>query len=314
VTWTHPDERLLLLDSASLYFRAFFGVPQEDSRQDGPPNNALRGFLDMLASLVERYRPTHLVACWDDDWRPAFRVDAIPTYKAHRVAEGGGPEREAVDPALEQQVPAIVDALAAMGIARVGAAGYEADDVIGSYAHTSTGVRPVDIVTGDRDLFQLVDDAHGIRVVYTARGGVRDSDLVDERFLRMKYDVSSGQAYADLATLRGDASDGLPGVPGIGEKTAAKLLATYGDLAGLRAAIDSGDPALKGAQRTRLEAASAYLDVAPKVVAVARDVPLPAVDIALPVRVADPRLLSEVAMTYAVASSFDRLLNALRID
>ncbi len=314
VTWTHPDERLLLLDSASLYFRAFFGVPQEATQRDGPPNNALRGFLDMLASLVERYRPTHLVACWDDDWRPAFRVDAIPTYKAHRVAEGGGPEREAVDPALEQQVPAIVDALAAVGIARVGAAGYEADDVIGSYAHRSTGVRPVDIVTGDRDLFQLVDDAHGIRVVYTARGGVRDSDLVDEGFLRTKYDVASGQAYADLATLRGDASDGLPGVAGIGEKTAARLLAAYGDLAGLRAAIDSGDPALKGAQRTRLEAASAYLDVAPKVVAVARDVPLPAIDIALPVRVADARLLSEVAATYGVASSLDRLLTALRID
>ncbi len=314
VTWTHPDERLLLLDSASLYFRAFFGVPDESGRDGGPPNNALRGFVDMLASLVERYRPTHLVACWDDDWRPAFRVEAIPTYKAHRVAEGGGPEREAVDAALEVQVPAIVDALAAVGIARVGAAGYEADDVIGSYAHASTGVRRVDIVTGDRDLFQLVDDAYGIRVVYTARGGVRDSDLVDQDFLRTKYAVPSGRAYADLATLRGDASDGLPGVPGIGEKTAAKLLAAYGDLATLRAAVDGGDPALKGAQRARLEAASAYLDVAPKVVAVARDVPLPDLDIALPTRVADARLLSEVATTYGVTSSLDRLLTALRID
>ena len=311
---TSGPERLMLLDSASLYFRAFFGVPDQRSSPTAPPNNAIRGFFDMIASLIEQHRPTHFVACWDNDWRPAFRVDAIPTYKAHRVAEGAGPEEESVPDELGPQVPVIVDALAALGFVRIGSDGYEADDVIGTLTHLSRGVRSVDVVTGDRDLFQLVDDAAGVRVVYTARGGVRDSDIVDEAFLRTKYGVASGQAYADMATLRGDSSDGLPGVAGIGEKTAVRLIETYGDLATLRAAVDGGDPAIKGAQRARLEAASAYLDVAPMVVKVAHDAAVPDVDTRLPTAVADTRLLSKVASEYGVASSLERVLTALRID
>jgi len=311
----HPDERLLLLDSASLYFRAFFGVPDERSDPNAPQNNAIRGFLDMIASLVTRFEPTHLVACWDNDWRPAFRVEAIPSYKAHRVAEAVAKdewEEEVPDP-LEAQIPAIVDALAALGIPRLGSDGFEADDVIGTLATSSHGVRPVDIVTGDRDLFQLVDDARQVRVVYTARGGVRNADVVDQAFLREKYAVADGDAYADMSILRGDASDGLPGVSGIGEKTAATLIERYGDLVRLRAAVDGGDPAIKGAQRTRLEAAAAYLDVAPLVVRVARDAPLPDVDLALPTAVADVRLMSKVASEYGLAPSFERVLTALGI-
>jgi len=312
----HPDQRLMLLDSASLYFRAFFGVPDERSDPDAPRNNAIRGFLDMIASLVTTHRPTHLVACWDNDWRPAFRVDAIPSYKAHRVAEleEKGPDEEEVPDDLSPQVPVIVDALAALGIPRLGSDGYEADDVIGTLATTHRGVRPVDVVTGDRDLFQLVDDAAQIRVLYTARGGVRGADVVDQAFLAEKYAVPDGNAYADMSMLRGDTSDGLPGVAGIGEKTAAKLIETYGDLAGLRAAVDSGNPAIKGAQRTRLEAASDYLDVAPLVVRVARDAPLPDVDLALPAAVADARLMSKIASEYGVTASFNRVLSAFGID
>ncbi len=309
----------MLLDSASLYFRAFFGVPDQRTSPDEPPTNAVRGFLDMLASLVERYHPTHLVACWDNDWRPAFRVEAIPSYKAHRIAGDApvavdAPVEEAVPDELASQVPVIVDALAALGIPRIGSDGYEADDVIGTLAYASRGVRAVDIVTGDRDLFQLVDDAARCRVIYTARGGVRDPDLVDQAFLRERYAVGSGDAYADMSMLRGDASDGLPGVAGIGEKTAAKLIETYGDLAALRAAIDSGDRALKGAQRARLEAAAAYLDVAPLVVRVARDAPVPDVDTTLPTQVADARLLSQVASEFGVTSSLNRVLAAFRIE
>jgi 5'-3' exonuclease len=306
----------MLLDSASLYFRAFFGVPDERSDPDAPQNNAVRGFLDMIASLVTAYRPTHLVACWDNDWRPAFRVAAIPSYKAHRVAEEVARdewEEEVPDP-LEAQIPVIVDALTALGIPRLGSDGFEADDVIGTLATQAHGVRAVDIVTGDRDLFQLVDDAHQVRVIYTARGGVRNSDVVDEAFLREKYAVASGDAYADMSMLRGDTSDGLPGVAGIGEKTAATLIEKYGSLAGLRAAVDGGDPAIKGAQRARLEAAAAYLDVAPLVVRVARDAPLPDIDAALPTQVADARLLSRVAAEYGLAPSFNRVLAAFGID
>jgi 5'-3' exonuclease len=309
-----PNQRALLLDSASLYFRAFFGVP-EVIGPSGVPTNAVRGFLDMIASLVERGRPTHLVACWDNDWRPAFRVEAIPSYKAHRVAEGGDEalNGETVPEALSVQVPIIVDALTALGIARVGIDGHEADDVIGTLTTTFSGRMPVDVVTGDRDLFQLVDDANAVRVLYTARGGVRSPDVVDEAFIAEKYGVGTGAAYADMAVLRGDTSDGLPGVAGIGEKTAAKLITTYGTLAALREAIDRGDPAIKGAQRARLEAATAYLDVAPRVVEVVRDAAVPEVDLSAPKAVADPTLMSRLAIEHGLTSSFDRVVNALQI-
>lgn len=300
---------MLLLDSASLYFRAFFGVP-EVIGPSGTPTNAVRGLLDMIATLVERGRPTHLAACWDNDWRPDFRVRAIPSYKAHRLAADGGEE---VPEALAVQVPIIVDALAALGLARVGVDGYEADDVIGTFAASYRGVMPVDIVTGDRDLFQLVDDEQAIRVVYTARGGVRSPDVVDEAFIAAKYGVPTGRAYADMAVLRGDTSDGLPGVAGIGEKTAAKLITVYGTLDALRVALDAGDPALKGAQRARLEAATDYLDAAPDVVAVAHDAAVPDVDLTLPTGVADPSLMSRLAVEHGLTSSFDRVLSALRI-
>ncbi len=303
--------RLLLLDSASLYFRAYYGVP-ERSAPGGVPTNAVRGFLDMLAVLIDRVRPSHLVACWDNDWRPAFRVAAIPSYKGHRVADASGAED--VPAALEVQVPLIVDTLAAVGFARLGSDGYEADDVIGTLAARYKTAMPVDVVTGDRDLFQLVDDTTGpVRVVYTAKGGVRSPDLVDEAYLRERYGIDGGPAYADLAVLRGDPSDGLPGVPGIGEKTAAALITRYGDLAALRAALAAGDPAVKGAQRARLEGSAAYLDVAPGVVAVARDVPLDDVDLAVPDRVADPVLMSRLATEHRLTASFDRVLDALGI-
>jgi 5'-3' exonuclease len=308
---TRPP-KLLLLDSASLYFRAFFGVPDQRKDPAEPPTNAVRGFLDMIASLVTTFEPTHLVACWDNDWRPKFRVDAIPTYKTHRLADGSL-EEEQVPEDLSPQVPVIRDALAALGIARVGADGYEADDVIGTLVHRHRGEMPVDVVTGDRDLFQLVDDAHGIRVVYTARGGVRDPDLVDQAFLAAKYAVPTGSAYADMAVLRGDTSDGLPGVTGIGDKTAAKLIERYGDLPTLVSAVTEGDPAIKGAQRTRLQEALSYLEVAPLVVRVAHDAPVVEHDGTLPTEVADTDLLGRLAEDYGLTNSFKRVLTALDI-
>lgn len=303
--------RLLLLDSASLYFRAFFGVPDRRTSLNQPPNNAIRGFADMIATLVTTYEPTDLIACWDNDWRPAFRVEAIPSYKSHRVAEDAEVEEESPED-LTPQVPVIVDLLAAAGITRLGVDGYEADDVIGTLAHRAHGTATVDIVTGDRDLFQLADDAQSVRVLYTARGGVRDPDVVDESWLAAKYGISGGRAYAEMAMLRGDPSDGLPGVVGIGDKTAAKLITTFGDLATLRQALDDGDPRLKGAQRARLEAASDYLDAAPTVVNVALDVPVPPdLDTALPCREADRVTLNRIADAYDAHTPVERLLSAL---
>jgi 5'-3' exonuclease len=305
-------QRLMLLDSASLYFRAFYGVPDQRRNPDEPPTNAVRGFLEMISTLVSTHRPTHLVACWDNDWRPAFRVNAIPTYKTHRLTEGSMVQEESPED-LTPQVPLIAEALLALGIARVGSDGYEADDVIGTLTCRARGQQLVDIVTGDRDLFQLVDDDAGVRVLYTARGGVRDPDVVTQSFLQSKYLVPTGQAYADMATLRGDTSDGLPGVAGIGEKTAATLINRYGDLAGLRRALADGDPQIKGALRTRLEAASAYLDVAPMVVQVALDAPVPDFDASLPRQVSDPILLSSLASSYGLTNPINRVLSAFGV-
>jgi len=311
-----PDAgRLLLLDSASLYFRAFYGVPDSVKAPDGTPVNAVRGLLDMIATLVTDRRPTRLVACWDDDWRPAFRVAAIPSYKAHRVATEvpGTTGVEEVPDLLTPQVPVIAEVLAALGIARVGAPGYEADDVIGTLVareQASARPQPVDVVTGDRDLFQLVDDATPVRVLYTVKG-IRDLDVVDEARLAERYGVSSGPAYADMATLRGDPSDGLPGVPGIGEKTAAALLARYGSLDGVLAARDGGDPGLTATQRRRLTEAAPYLEVAPTVVRVARDAPVGDVVDAMPRTPADPEALVALAERWGLTSSVTRVVTAL---
>lgn len=308
---------LLLLDTASLYFRAFYGIPDTVTAPDGTPVNAVRGLLDMIARLVTDLRPARLVACWDDDWRPAFRVEAIPTYKAHRVAEvrPGGEQVEEVPDLLAPQVPVIADVLGALGIARVGAPGYEADDVIGTLVarereRPAADRSPIDVVTGDRDMFQLVDDAAQVRVLYTQRG-IKNLEVVDEARLAEKYAVSSGQAYADMAVLRGDASDGLPGVPGIGEKTAAALVARYGDLAGILAARDSGDPGMPAGQRKRLLEAAAYLEVAPAVVRVAPNAPVGDVRDVLPVTPAQPEALEELAARWGLTSSVQRVLTAL---
>lgn len=300
----------MLLDTASLYYRAYFGVPDSVRAPDGTPVNAVRGLLDFIGRLVQDHRPDDLVACMDADWRPHWRVELIPSYKAHRVAQEtpSGPDVEETPDTLAPQVPIIEAALDAFGIARVGVAGYEADDVIGTLTGRATG--PVDIVTGDRDLYQLVDDAKQRRVLYPLKG-VGTLQVTDEAWLREKYGVD-GPGYADLALLRGDPSDGLPGVPGIGEKTAAKLLDAYGDLAGIIAAIDDPKAKLTPTQRKRLDESRPYLAVAPKVVQVASDVSLPAFDPALPTVPAQPDLVAALAHRWGLGGAVERLSSALR--
>jgi 5'-3' exonuclease len=298
----------MLLDAASLYFRAFYGVPTSVTSPDGRPVNAVRGFLDMTARLITTHRPDRWVACWDDDWRPAFRVQALPSYKAHRLAPDGS--EEIVPDELSPQVPVLVDVLAAAGMARVGAPGYEADDVIGTLA--TRAQEPVDVVTGDRDLFQLVDDDRGVRILYTARG-ITDIEVVDEGAVAAKYGIP-GRAYADFAVLRGDPSDGLPGVAGVGAKTAAALITAFGDLAGIRAAAARttvAKPPLTAAVLKKLHAAGDYLDAAPVVVAVACDIDLPRIEGTLPRSPADPGALADLAASHGIESSLRRLGAAL---
>lgn len=301
------DRPLLAVDAANLYFRAFHGIPTTAATTpQGTPVNAVRGFLDMLATLIRNRRPDRLVCALDADWRPEWRVALVPSYKAHRLAPGGEGAEE-VPAELVPQVPMILDLLAAVGIPAVGVAGYEADDVLGTLAATYT---PVEVVSGDRDLFQLVDDARGVRLLYCGRG-VSKLEVYDDAAVQARYGVPAA-AYADLAVLRGDPSDGLPGVPGVGEKTAARLLARYGDLDSVLAALADPAAALAPGLRTKLAAARDYLTVAPDVVRVARDVPLPPLALALPTTPADPDRLLDLAERWNLAGPCRRLVDALR--
>ncbi len=296
----------MLLDTASLYFRAFYGVPDTVKAPDGRPVNAARGLLDMIAKLVTAYEPTHLIACWDDDWRPQWRVDLIPSYKSHRVAEAvqTGPDVEEVPDPLDAQIPVIREELGVLGIPIVGIAAHEADDVIGSLATQSD--LPVDVVTGDRDLFQLVDDARDVRVVYTGRG-MSNLEVLTDAVVVAKYGILPTQ-YADFAVLRGDPSDGLPGVAGVGEKTAVTLLTAHGDLAGILSAAERGDGMSAGV-RAKLLAATEYLAVAPTVVEVVRTLDLPDVDARL--LMPDAARLEALDATWGLGASLQRAAAAV---
>lgn len=301
----------MLLDTASLYFRAFFGVPDSIRAPDGTPVNAVRGLMDFISRLVTEYRPTHLACCWDNDWRPQWRVDLIPTYKSHRVEQvvpGESPDIEEVPDPLETQIPIIIAVLEAFGIPIVGADHMEADDVIGTLA-TDAGM-PVDIVTGDRDLFQLVDDELEVRVLYTARGVGRHERVTND-VIRTKYDVNADQ-YADFATLRGDSSDGLPGVAGVGDKTAGTLLNRFGDIDGIVAAAQDPGSEMGPGPRSKIKAAAEYLAVAPQVVSVVRTLDLGGHDLTLPRTPRDPDAVVELDRRWGLGGSAVRLVESLQ--
>ncbi|MER7011379.1 5'-3' exonuclease [Saccharopolyspora sp. NPDC000359] len=303
----------MLVDSAGLWFRSFYALPDSLTAPDGTPVNSVRGFCDMLAKLITDRRPARLVACLDNDWRPQFRVDALPSYKAHRVAEED-PDAEEVPDALSPQVPVILEVLDAAGVATAEAEGFEADDVIGALAAREDR-GPVEVVTGDRDLFQLVRaEPTPVRVIYIGAGLAKAQDFGPTE-LAEKYALSpdrAGDDYADMAVLRGDPSDGLPGVSGIGEKTAAKLITQFGSLEALLAAAESGATGLTPRVRGKLAEAADYLAAAPSVVRVVRDAPV-VVDRPDPVPKSDVDVdrLRELQRTWGLGASIDRLLTAL---
>jgi len=309
---------LLLLDGASMWFRSFYGVPSSITSPDGRPVNALRGFLDAVATLVTRERPGRLVVCLDLDWRPQFRVDLVPSYKAHRVA-GANPDGEVdveeVPDDLTPQVDWILDVLDAFGIATAGAPGYEADDVLGTLAARER-TDPVVVVSGDRDLLQVVaDEPVPVKVLYLGRG-LSNATMFGPAEVAERYGVPAhraGPAYAELALLRGDPSDGLPGVAGIGEKSAMTLLGQYGSLERILNAADDPKSKLSKTFRTKLLSARVYVDAALPVVRVATDAPVTLsreTDL-LPLSAADPQRVAELAGQHGIGSSIGRLQKAL---
>lgn len=302
---------LVLLDSASLYFRSYFALPESMTAPDGTPVNAARGFTDTVARIITDRSPSRLVACLDADWRPAFRVALLPSYKAHRLADEATNTEEVPD-TLSPQVPIILDLLAAAGLATGYAEGFEADDVIGTLTAVESD-DAVEVITGDRDLFQVVrEEPSPARVVYVGKGWAK-AEVLGPAELAERYGLpvdEAGPGYADMALLRGDPSDGLPGVAGIGEKTAAKLITEFGSLHGLLTAAAAGKVPTK--ITSRLVDAAEYLAAAPKVVRVATDadVVLSGSDV-IPDAPADPERLAELAERWGLESSVKRLTDAL---
>ncbi|MDQ2750466.1 MAG: 5'-3' exonuclease [Actinomycetota bacterium] len=293
----------MLVDAANLYFRAFYALPESITAPGGGPVNAIRGYLDMTAALIDRRRPTRHVACLDLDWRPAFRVALVPTYKAHRVAKDGS---EDVPATLAPQVPLLLEVLRALGLATAGAGGFEADDVMATLAVRDKG--PVAVVSGDRDMLALATDR--ITVLYTGKGIAKLEEMGPAE-VRAKYGVPA-EFYADFAVLRGDPSDGLPGVAGVGEKTASALVSRFGTIESIVAAAESSDAGFPAGTRSKVLAAREYLLVAPAAVRGRTDVPIPDdLDDALPAQAADPAGLAELAGLLGIENSIRRVQAAI---
>jgi 5'-3' exonuclease len=296
---------LMLLDSASLWYRAYYGMPDTLLSPDGTPVNAIRGYLDMTARLIGVYQPDRLVVCLDGDWRPSWRVDIFPEYKANRLEAEGEEEEE--PETLTPQIPILLDILDLFGIPVVGVDDYEADDVMATYAEIEPG--PIRIVTGDRDLFQMVDDTRDIKIVYLAKG-ISQHDLVDIKYVADKY-LIPGDRYDLFAMFRGDPSDGLPGVKGIGEKGAAIIANNFATVEDALAAAHEAHDALPPALAKKIIAGVDYLKIAPKLVRVARDAPLPKVDLSMPKAPTDLSKLYQIKGQYGLGASIDRLISAL---
>jgi 5'-3' exonuclease len=308
----------VLLDGASMWFRSYFGVPSSIAAPDGRPVNAVRGFIDSVAVVITQQRPSRLVVCLDLDWRPQFRVDLVPSYKAHRVAEAepaSEPDVEEVPDDLTPQVDMIAELLEAFGIPTAGAEGFEADDVLGTLAARERD-DPVVVVSGDRDLMQVVsDDPVPVRVLYLGRG-LSKATLFGPAEVAEHYGVPverAGPAYAELALLRGDPSDGLPGVPGVGEKTAATLLAQHGSLDRILSAAQDPRSEMAKGLRAKLLGALDYIEAAGQVVRVATDAPVTfsTASDELPLVAADPQRTAKLATELGVGSSIARLQKAL---
>lgn len=290
----------LLVDAPSLVYRALFSTPDDIRTPDGAPINAAYGFLRMFARLVADHDPSFIACAADESWRPRWRVELIPSYKSARAAPGSA--QEVAEARLAPQMPILFDLLARCGLRVVGHPDYEAEDVLGTLARRAPG--RVAIFSGDRDLFQLVRDPDVV-VLYPVRG-VSNLAVVDEAYIERRFGIP-GRAYHDFAVLRGDPSDGLPGVRGIGDKLAATLVARYGGLEHIleRAEAGGGGGALG---KVRLEAD--YVRRAAKVVSIATDLPLGPVDMTRPRSLPRPEI-EEAAAVHGLRSPVRALLDAL---
>jgi 5'-3' exonuclease len=275
----------LLVDGSSMFFRAFYAIPQTMKGPDGSLINAVRGTLDNLARYVTDRKPKHVAFTTDEDWRPDWRVELIPSYKEHRTGEP-------IPPALIPQVPIILDSLTAVGVDVVGLEDYEAEDIVASLV--SKVNPPIEIASGDRDLFSLIR-GRDVIVLYPEKGGIA---VVDEAEVERRFSIP-GRAYSDYAILRGDPSDGLPGLAGVGNKKAADLVRRYGSV---RAMIEAG---------IFRDADAAYLERAQRVVPPVADLEIPVPRGRRDSYPENPKKVEELGKKYGIASNLERLTKAL---
>ena len=301
---------ILLIDSASLWYRAFYGMPDTLRAPNGQPVNAIRGFLDSVARLSAHYKPDQIVACLDGDWRPSWRTELVPEYKAARDVPSEDSEALQDEIDLESQTPVILDILDAIGLPVIGIDDYEADDVIATLATREKS--PIVIATGDRDLFQLVDDQKPISIAYLAKG-ISSHELVDLQWISQRYGIP-GERYALMALLRGDPSDGLPGVRGIGEKGAAKIVNLFGSVAEMLTAAEQGDDRLGAVLAKKLLEGRKYLQRAEPVVTCVRDLRLPSFAQQLPTQISNRKKLNSIIEEFGVGTSVSRLLAAISLE
>ena len=271
---------------------------------DGRTINAAYGFLNMLSRLIVDRDPDLLACATDVDWRPQWRVELVPSYKTHRTAEERTEQAAQAEDQLEHQMEPLFRILQLVGIPVAGIADFEAEDVIGALAVRAPG--KVEIVSGDRDLFQLVHDPD-VCILYPKRG-VSELVVVDEGYVTTKYKIP-GRSYGEFALLRGDPSDGLPGVPGIGEKTAAVLISRYGSIQSVvEAALTCDGTGPLGKVLRAID----YIDRAAQVVMIRpEDVALPEVSMARPSGVIATEVVEE-AEKLGLAGPVRRLVAALR--
>ena len=295
---------LMLLDSASLWYRAYFGMPDTLVSPTGQPVNAIRGYLDMTSRLLVKYQPNRIVACLEGDWRPSWRVELFPDYKLNRLDEEGAEEEPDT---LGPQIPILLDVLDALGIPLLGVDDYEADDLMATFSVKQPG--PVRIVTGDRDLFQLADDKRDVKIVYLAKG-VSNHDLVDLKWIQDKYQIP-GDRYALFAMIRGDSSDGLPGIKGIGEKDAMVIANLFKTMPEVMQAAAGADERLSPNIRKKLLESSQYAAIAPKLVGCALDVSIPEMEISMPKKPKSLEKIVKLKDEFGLGASIDRIMSAL---
>jgi 5'-3' exonuclease len=284
----------MAIDLSSLLFRSFYGLPTSIKDADGFPINGVKGYLETLIRLKNTYSPEIIIHALDDNWRPDWRTDLLPQYKAHRVLDDN---EEEVDEELERQIEILPQILKILGMQCIGKANFEADDVLASIANHNSNTL---IVSGDKDLFQTVNDKRSNFVHLLGKEG---GTLYTEKIIKQRFGIDA-KSYLDYSVLKGDPSDGLPGVKGIGEKTALEIILKFGNINNLLKNInDTTKISLK--QQKNIADSVEYINKALKVVKLKNN---------LKIKIDKPKIPSELAVTkklekYRIDNQINKFFN-----